>query len=45
MGERKIGLETGVVQRERKKDEKRDSSGREKDRDRKRDQGSREIER
>ena len=35
----------GTSLRERRKDEKRDSSGREKDRDRKRDQGLREIER
>ena len=31
MGERKIGRETGVAERERKKDKKRDRSGRERE--------------
>ena len=48
VGERMIGRETGVVQREtqrkRERERKRERK-RERDRDRKRDQGSREIER
>ena len=37
VGERKIGRETGVVERERKKDKKRDRSGREREKESRRE--------